>query len=243
MTDAVIRFHRDGPPGKGPGTGLERWEEMDPSELLSGEPVQNGHTYHEIEAEGYLAGVWDCTAFVDHMTHYSVDEYMYLLEGTLIMRMPDGEEIHLKAGDAFVIPKGLKCQWEQPGYIRKFFMILDGPVPEAGANPSLTRITVPDVAGGDATTGPVSTERVDFVNAAGTMHVRQSTHAETVIPSMPVREYQLIQVLEGALTLTTDTGTETYAAGDTAYLVQGSIVSWSTANGTRLLTSSYCSPS
>ena len=53
MTDAVRRFHPDGPPGK----GLERWEEMDPAELMSGEPVQNGHTYHEIEAEGYLAGV------------------------------------------------------------------------------------------------------------------------------------------------------------------------------------------
>ena len=238
MTDAVIRFHRDGPPG----TGMERWEEMDPSELMSGEPVQHGHTYHEIEAEGYLAGVWDCTAFTAHMEDYSVDEYMYLLEGTLIMHMPDGVEIHLKAGDAFVIPKGLKCQWEQPGYIRKFFMILDGPVPEKGCNPSLTRITVPDVSGGGMAAGSVSTERVDFVNAAGTMQVRQSTHAANTIPSLQVTEYQLIQVLEGRLTLTSDAGEETFAAGETAYLTQGSMVDWSTTNGTRLLTSSYCSP-
>ena len=70
-----------------------------------------------------------CTPFVDPMGKNSVDKYLYLLQDTLIMRMPDGEEIHLQAGDAFVIPKGLECQWEQPGYIKKFFMILDGPVP------------------------------------------------------------------------------------------------------------------
>ena len=238
MTDAVRRFHPDGPPGK----GLERWEEMDPAELMSGEPVQNGHTYHEIEAEGYLAGVWDCTAFVDHMGKYSVDEYMYLLQGTLIMRLPDGEEIHLKAGDAFVIPKGLKCQWEQPGYIKKFFMILDGPVPEKGCNPSLTRITVPDVSGVDMAAGSVTIERVDFVNAAGTMQVRHSTHAANAIPYLQVSAHQLIQVLQGNFTLTSDAGEETFAAGETAYLTQGSTVGWSTANGTRLLTSSYCSP-
>ncbi|MEO0369856.1 MAG: cupin domain-containing protein [Pseudomonadota bacterium] len=238
MTNAVTRFHRDGPPG----VGLERWEEMDASELLSGEPVQNGHTYHEIEAEGYIAGVWDCTAFVDHMGKYSVDEFMYLLEGTLIMRMPDGEEIHLKAGDAFVIPKGLECQWDQPGYIRKFFMILDGPVPEAGCNPALTRITVPDLSGGGSMAGAVVRERVDFMNAAGNMQVRHSTHTATAIPAMQIAEHQLIQVLEGALTLTSDAGEETYNAGDTAYLMQGSSPGWATKDGTRLLTSSYRSP-
>ncbi|MEM6587763.1 MAG: cupin domain-containing protein [Pseudomonadota bacterium] len=238
MTNAVTRFHRDGPPGK----GMERWEEMDPSGLLSGEPVQHGHTYHEIEAEGYLAGVWDCTAFVDHMGNYSVDEFMYLLEGTLIMRMPDGEEIHLKAGDAFVIPKGLECQWEQPGTIRKFFMILDGPALETACNPALTRITVPDVAAGTMAAGSVSTDRVDFLNASGNMQVRHSTHAAVAIPDMQVAEHQLIQVLEGALTLATDAGQETFNVGETAYLLQGSSVGWSTTDGTCLLTSSYRSP-
>ncbi|MEO0752686.1 MAG: cupin domain-containing protein [Pseudomonadota bacterium] len=238
MTDAITRFLPKGPAD----TGLERWEEMDPTELLSGAPVQHGHTYHEIEAQGYITGVWDCTAFTGHPEAYDVDEYMYLLEGTLIMRMPDGAEIHLKAGDAFIIPKGLKCQWDQPGYLRKFFMILDGPVPEAGANPSLTRITVPDVAGGGMAPDAVATERVDFVNAAGTMQVRHSTHAEATIPARPATEYQLIQVLEGALTLTSDAGPQTFAAGDTAYIAQGSTIGWATKNGTRLLTSSYCSP-
>ena len=238
MTSSLTRFHRDGPPGK----GLERWEEMAPSELLSGEPVQHGHSYHDIEEEGYVTGVWDCTAFVDPMGDYSVDEFMYLLDGTLIMRMPDGEEIHLKAGDAFVIPKGLKCQWEQPGYIRKFFMILDGPVPADGSIPSLTRITVPDLSGIAMADGVVTTERVDFVNAAGTMQVFQSIHAETVIPARTMPDYQLIQVLSGTLKITTDLGQETFAAGDTAYLHQGSTVGWATTAGTHLLTSSYCSP-
>ena len=238
MTKPLTRFHREGPPGQ----GLERWEEMDPSELISGTPVQHGHSYHEIEEEGYVTGVWDCTAFVDPMGKYSVDEFMYLLDGTLIMRMPDGEEIHLKAGDAFVIPKGLECQWDQPGYIRKFFMILDGPVPEAGSNPSLTRITVPNLSGAAMGEGTVTTERVEFVNAAGTLEVSQAIHAEAVIPARPITTHQLIQVLSGTLKITTDDGQETFAAGDTAYLRQGSTVGWATSEGTHLLTSNYCSP-
>ncbi len=231
---AITRFHRDGPPGK----GMERWEEMDPSELQSGEPVQHGHTYHEIEAEGYIAGVWDCTAFVDHMGNYSVDEYMHLLEGTLIMRMPDGEEVHLKAGDAFVIPKGLKCQWEQPGYLRKFFMILDGDVPDAGDNPSLSRVTVPnaDIALAD---GAVESERVDFVNAAGTMEVVTSVHAATSMPLRPVTANALISVLEGELKLTADGTTETFGKGDAVYVKQGSTVGWETPKGTRLFQARY----
>ena len=231
-TPNVIRFDANGP------DGLERWEEMNPDDLASGTPVQHGHTYHEIEAEGYLAGVWDCTAFDDHMGQYSVDEFMWLIEGEVTMVMPDGSEVTTRAGEAFVIPKGLKCQWKQPGYVRKFFMILDGPVPEAGANPSLQRVTRPDLAGPGAG-DDVQVEQTAFVNAAGTMRVSVLSCAEQHVPGCVVAGHSLIHVLAGELRLKEAGSEEVFAPGETAYVKGGATVSWSTRQGTRLLKSVY----
>lgn len=232
MTQNVIRFDRNGP------NGLERWEEMNPDDLAAGTPVQNGHTYHEIEAAGYLAGVWDCTAFDAHPGPYEVDEFMWLLEGEVTMVMPDGSEVTTRAGEAFVIPKGLKCQWKQPGYVRKYFMILDGAVPEDGANPALFRVTKPVLSGPDLG-DDVQAEQTAFVNAAGTMRVSVRSCAEVRAPSVAINAHSLIHVLEGQLTVGEAGASEVLAAGETVYIKKGTVVDWSTRAGTRLVQSSY----
>ena len=56
-TPRIICFEPDGPAS----TGLQEWEPIDPTGLQAGEPVQRGHIYHQDEAAGYMAGVWDCT--------------------------------------------------------------------------------------------------------------------------------------------------------------------------------------
>jgi uncharacterized cupin superfamily protein len=58
---------------------------IDPADLVSGTPVQRGYLCDEIG--GYIAGVWDCTAQTAHMSAYEVDEFMYLLDGSLVMVM------------------------------------------------------------------------------------------------------------------------------------------------------------
>lgn len=228
----VIRFDINGP------GALERWEEMNPDDLASGTPVQHGHTYHEVESDGYLAGVWDCTAFEDHMGHYPVDEFMWLIEGAVTMVMPDGSEVTTKAGEAFVIPKGLKCQWKQPGYVRKFFMILDGPVPGDGANASLERVTKPDLSGISAGAN-VEAAQTAFVNAAGTMRVMVRNCAEARVPGLAITAHSLIHVLAGELTVTEGDTAHVFGTGATAYLRKGAKVGWQTAAGTRLIQSSY----
>ena len=30
-----------------------------------------------------------------------------------------------KAGESFIIPKGLRCRWTQPGHVKKFFVIFE----------------------------------------------------------------------------------------------------------------------
>lgn len=123
--------------------GLEDWEAMDPKALASGAPVQRGYLYDEHEPDGYLAGVWDCTAFDDKPGPYPVDEYMLLLEGQVIMEMPDGTSVTIEAGEAFIIPKGLNCQWKMPGYVRKIFMILENNLDSEASNASLLQVTKP----------------------------------------------------------------------------------------------------
>ena len=65
-TKTVIRFDVNGP------NGLEEWEQMNYDSLVSGKPVQRGHLYHEIPEQGYMVGVWDCTAFTDQMMPYNL---------------------------------------------------------------------------------------------------------------------------------------------------------------------------
>lgn len=233
-TANILRFDPDGP------NGLEEWEQMDYTALVSGKPVQNGHLYHEIEAEGYMAGVWDCTAFVDQMMPYPVDEYMLFLKGGLTMVLPDRTEIEINAGDAFVIPKGFVCQWKQPELVHKYFMILDGPTPVA-QNAALQRITVPDLSG-FAHKPDVMTRRTDFMNAAGTMRVEVVTCGQMQIPSLKASANQLISVLEGTLTLNDGRDDHRFVAGETAYVHQGDHVAWSTAAGTGMVIASYASP-
>lgn len=234
-TDDIIRFGPTGPED----TGLEEWETMDPAGLVSGTPVQRGHIYHQDEEAGYLTGIWDCTAFTAPMGPYGEDEFMLLLEGSLIMKMPDGEEITINEGDAFVIPKGLECQWIQPGYVRKVFMILDGPVPADADAPSLTRITVPDLK--TAPSGGIEALRIDFTNAAGNMQIGLRACAAENLPARPVRENLLIHVLEGGLQLTSGGKTVQFVPGETAYIRQDSVVGWRTEAGTHLLQATYAS--
>ena len=220
------------------GTGLEAWDPIDPDSLVSGTPVQRGRLDDSDEAAGYLAGVWDCTAFTGHTEPYPDDEFMLLLEGRLVMRMPDGTAVPVEEGEAFVIPKGLECQWEQPDYVRKVFMIVSDPVEEAADNPSLTRITKPDLALGPAE-GTVATAHTWFENSTARMSVAVEAHAGGEAPGAASPDHELIHVLAGALTLSAGGAGERIAAGETVYIRAGTAVARTHAPGTRLVVSRY----
>ncbi|KAJ3496075.1 hypothetical protein NLG97_g2926 [Lecanicillium saksenae] len=46
-------------------------------------------------------------SFVFH-SHPESDELFYVLSGTLTMKFEDREDIHMKAGDVYVVPKGVR---------------------------------------------------------------------------------------------------------------------------------------
>jgi len=220
------------------GTGLETWDPIDPDSLVSGTPVQRGWLADSDEATGYLSGVWDCTAFTDQPGPYPNDEFMLLLEGSLVMRLPDGTEVPVRAGEAFVIPKGFMCQWVQPDYVRKVFMIVDDPVADGPSNPSLGRITVPDLGLGE-TQGAVARSATWFENSTGRMSVAVEAHAGGNAAEGAGADHEMIHVLAGALTLSAGGEEMRVGAGETVYIRAGTRLARAHAPGTRLLVSRY----
>ncbi len=43
----------------------------------------------------------------------------------MVIRDDAGHAETFKSGDAFVIPKGLKCTWHMPEVTRKYYVIFD----------------------------------------------------------------------------------------------------------------------
>lgn len=227
------RIESDGPDG----AGLSLWPAMDPKDLISGTPVEHGHLYDEIEDEDYSVGVWDCTAFVDAAGPYPVDEYMLLLEGSVIMEMPDKTSITVNAGDAFIIPKGFDCQWKMPGTVRKIFMILDGGDPKGSSNLSENQITV--LRSGFAlpvSTGLVSTRQTLFINHDGRMSVFVEGFAHAFAAKRTIAERQIVSVISGQVQLSGD-GDQRFSTGDSFYTAGASDLHWDIAAGTQLLVS------
>lgn len=222
---------------------LEDWPAMNPGGLVSGTPVQKGCLYDEDEATDYSVGIWECTAFVDQPGPYPVDEFMLLLDGSVQMLMPDGTQVTVNAGEAFVIPKGLDCQWTMSGTVRKIFMILDGQTPADADNAGLNRITVPPLDMiGTPPSGALTTRDTHFVNHDDCVRVHIDSFHSRLRGPAPQAGRHLITVLSGSVSFTGASGPDfgpafgpDFGPGDSLYLLPGSALTWDVAAGTRLL--------
>jgi len=70
-------------------------------------PVEASFDYYTSSCGQISAGLWTCTAHETTVDEYPVHEFIFLLEGSIILTV-DGEEHVFEAGDAFFIPQGLK---------------------------------------------------------------------------------------------------------------------------------------
>ena len=109
-----------------PDAALERWPDISPSELVDGHPIQHGLTLLDVPEHGLSAGLWSCTAQTSAWMVQPSHEFMILLEGEVTIAEADGETT-FRAGDAFVLPQGLRCQWHQSGLVRKIWMTYEDP--------------------------------------------------------------------------------------------------------------------
>jgi len=92
-----------------------------PDRLISGDPQFT--TWNIEEADGGLyAGVWQSTPGKWRIA-YDEWEYFHILEGHSVVTEENGEDVHLRAGDSYILRPGFKGTWEVIETTRKDYVI------------------------------------------------------------------------------------------------------------------------
>lgn len=224
----VIRFDRQA------GAALPAWPDIPAAQLESGTPRQSGITYFERPEIGLSAGIWECTAFIGKMEPYPVDEFMLVLEGEVTIAEPGGKQTTIRAGESFVLPRGLKCQWRQTGKMRKFFVIYEAPAGAPTAPAAGPQVIKPDhrlvpqesspSPAAETLIGPVPSQRSHsyYTDPSGqfTVGIWDTSYYHRKV--VPFPRYELMCFLDGAVSMTDAAGSsETFNAGDSVFVPLG----------------------
>jgi len=239
---ALLRFSRD--------AEMEVWPTIPAAELVTAAPVQRGLTWLDVPGYGLSAGIWDCTAQTSTPFVQSSHEFMLLLEGEVTIVEASGSTT-FRAGDALVLPQGLRCQWVQPGYVRKFWMTFEDAaldVTDGSAATGLHAILVdpgamltpspPPPVSVLASAAPVQHAFEAFTDPSGQFSVGVwDTTAYHRTPA-PMDRWELMHILEGEASLVDGSGIAVpLSAGDTILAPLAAATAW---NGTGYLKKIYC---
>jgi uncharacterized cupin superfamily protein len=241
LDQGIIRFGPDGPPGQ----GLEPLVEITPEMLEEGSASERGHNYYRSPSGLLTAGVWKCTAHTLKFGPYPVDEFMLVLEGSVNIVHEDGLEEIFRAGDAFVIPKGLPCQWKQTESIHKIYVILDDPdtpIPEEPASSHAIRLSASEglaevelsnpenFEGGTPTQEDCSA----FEDTTDRFFVGTWTCSPMRRKAQRFGRVELMCLLEGGMTLTDDTGLEhSFTAPEVLLELPDTVSAWTSTEKVR----------
>ncbi|MGO1117289.1 cupin domain-containing protein [Rhodovibrionaceae bacterium A322] len=232
--DKITRMEPNGPDE----AGLETWPEMDAADLDSPVPVQHGHLYYHDEAVGLEIGVWDCTPFTSKMGPYSVDEFMYLLEGSVTIEQEDGTSTTVSAGQSFYIPKGLVCRWVQTEYVRKYFVILGLPNGKAHDDPASFGVICPkagdkvepiEIKDTSLILGAVPEQHIRsyYEDTSGQLSLGQWHSTPFERPVFEFNRFELMVILEGEARISDGAGNEQkFKAGEVAFVPKGAAYKW-----------------
>lgn len=103
----------------GPPEGLQDID-LDAADFSTPKPRQRQHLAYESADARIQVGTWDATPYERPVTPSNRSELMCILEGSVTMTGPGGEET-FHAGDSFFLPLGAPNGWRSEGYVRKFF--------------------------------------------------------------------------------------------------------------------------
>ena len=99
-TKRIIRLEPHGPTD----SGMPKMR-LSPGDFQSELPVQHKHIYYEDDALGLEVGVWDTTSMQEVFGPYPGDEFMWVLEGKVIMVRRDPRGDSDQSGSNFLHPK------------------------------------------------------------------------------------------------------------------------------------------
>ncbi len=222
--NAIIRLSPD-PEGFGASP-----DKLDAEDFTSDVPVQHSHSVYEDDEIGLYVGVWDTEAMTETGGPYACDEFMWVIEGECQIRNNRTGEIEaVKAGTPFVIPRAYDCQWQQSGYLRKYYVISEHPEEEIPAAPAHEGIVIPradalmtEVAA-DApfaiSSGATPKQNVCYTDTTGRFF--SGTWASEAFASgqrpFPYNEFAYVQ--DGSITLTDAAGAAQVFNADDAFFI------------------------
>ncbi len=237
---SIIRLSSD-PEGFG-----ETPDELEAGDFSSEAPVQHTHSDYEDDEIGLYVGLWDTETMVEAGGPYACDEFMWLIEGSCQIRNNRTGKIEtVKAGMPFVIPRGYDCQWHQPGYLRKFYVISEPPGEAIPAAPTHEGIVTPktdamlreteDEALFQVTCGARPQQDVCYKSATGRFYSAAwaAEAFESEQRPFPCNEFACVQ--DGSISLTDSEGaSHVFKAGDAFFIPQGVECSATVVNSVRL---------
>ena len=86
--------------------------------VLEGHPLARGKLLSTSTDGMASTFMWDCTAGRFNW-YYELDETVYLLEGSVVIKDSMGERRQLSAGDSFLFKAGTHFEWTVESYVRK----------------------------------------------------------------------------------------------------------------------------
>lgn len=234
----IIRFERD--------VHVQRWPDYPEEEIASGSRACKGHFYVEDQKLGLSAGVWEAEANETHWLDYPVHEFMIIVEGEVTI-IEEKQKTTIKAGESFVIPKGLRCKWSQKGHVRKFFVILEDATESPGKPADRVikldpkaKLSSSDPPSSSVLLSPVPTQHgADAYTAMDgrfTVGVWDTTGYSRKLIDFP--RHELMHLIEGSVTLTDQAGDKhVFKAGDTFFVPLGAPNAWTCSDYLRKI---YC---
>jgi uncharacterized protein len=91
---------------------------IEPSWIISGEPVARLAEHSRGQDDAAVTAVWDCTSGAFRW-QFGWDETVMILEGEVHVTSEDGTERLLRAGDVAYFPGGSSAVWRIETYVKK----------------------------------------------------------------------------------------------------------------------------
>jgi uncharacterized cupin superfamily protein len=215
---------------------LSRWPDYPEKDIRSGTCANFGRMLFDDKTVGLSVGLWQQNANETNWLDYPIHEFMLVLEGEVVIE-EETRRTSVKAGECFVIPKGLKCRWTQKHRVRKVFVILEDDKPNA--DPKTLRAIKIDTAAPLEPSDPPSpavllsspppqqNARDDFASPQGhfTAGVWSTTPYTRKI--IPFPRFELMHIVQGTVTMSDGAGHhDIIVAGETIFVPMGAANGW-----------------
>jgi uncharacterized protein len=91
---------------------------INPEWILEGNPIARAQQIYRSRDGAADTFIWECTAGRFNWV-YGVDETVYLIEGSVVVKDESGIYNHLQAGSTMFFPAGSTAEWTVHRYVRK----------------------------------------------------------------------------------------------------------------------------